>query len=179
MKVWLILLMTILISACKPPKSGESVGFLYPYWQWKISQQTLNAPLIVPVSGVKPNQIADTWGAARSEGRKHQGVDIFAKRGTPVMSTTQGIVYRVGANTLGGKVIWVLGPDSSRHYYAHLDDYALHIEQGDWVEVGEVLGYVGNTGNARSTPPHLHYGIYLKNGATNPYPFLSNNKVKK
>ena len=60
-----------------------------------------------------------------------------------------------------------------QHYYAHLDEYSDQIQEGDWVEVGQVLGYVGNTGNAQNTPPHLHYGIYLPGlGAINPYPFL-------
>ena len=171
--------MAILLCACKPPQSGEALGVQYPYWYWKLNQQNLSEQLIVPVDGVKARHIADTWGAARSQGRTHQGVDIFAKRGTAVLSTTEGIVYKVGTNTLGGKVVWVLGPNSSRHYYAHLDDYAQHIQQGDWVEVGEVLGYVGNTGNAKGTPPHLHYGIYLSTGAINPYPFLSDVNQEK
>jgi murein DD-endopeptidase MepM/ murein hydrolase activator NlpD len=69
--------------------------------------------------------------------------------------------------------VWVIGPDLSRHYYAHLDTYAQQIDVGDWVEQGTVLGYVGNTGNAKNTPPHLHYGIYLTGqGAVNPYPYL-------
>lgn len=161
-----------MLTACQPPTSGETAGIQYPYLYWKLQQQVLTEPLAIPVEGVKVTQIADTWGAARSNGRTHQGIDIFAKRGTPVLSATQGIVSRIGTNTLGGKVVWVVGPQLSRHYYAHLDEYAAHIQEGDWVEVGEVLGYVGNTGNAINTPPHLHYGIYLTSGATNPYPYL-------
>lgn len=178
-KVHIILIVGVLslLSACQPPRSGESTGLAYPYLYYKLQQQTLSESLPVPVEGVKPRNIADTWGAARSEGRKHQGVDIFAKRGTPVVSTTQGIVSKVGIDRLGGKVVWINGPDMSRHYYAHLDDYATQIQEGDWVEVGQVLGYVGNTGNAQNTPPHLHYGIYLKDsGATNPYDFLKDNE---
>ena len=162
----------ILMSGCQPPASGESTGIQYPYLYWKLQQQELITPLAMPVEGVKPRQIADTWGAARSNGRTHQGIDIFAVRGTPVLSSTQGIVSRVGTNSLGGKVVWIVGPKLSRHYYAHLDAYAENIQAGDWVEVGEVIGYVGNTGNAKNTPPHLHYGIYLTDGATNPYPYL-------
>ncbi|MNI93361.1 L-Ala--D-Glu endopeptidase precursor [compost metagenome] len=83
-------------------------------------------------------------------------------------------MVRVGIDDLGGKVVWIVGPNLSRHYYAHLNDYADQIQEGDWVEVGEVIGYVGNTGNAKSTPPHLHYGIYLNGqGAVNPYPYLT------
>lgn len=174
-KVKLILLAgsLSLLTACQPPQSGERAGLAYPYLYYQLQQQKLSETLPVPVEGVKPRQIADTWGGARSEGRKHQGVDIFAKRGTPVLSTTQGIVSQVGLDRLGGKVVWVIGPALSRHYYAHLDGYSAQIQEGDWIEVGQVLGYVGNTGNAQNTPPHLHYGIYLQSsGATNPYPFL-------
>ncbi|AMW78366.1 peptidase M23 [Acinetobacter sp. TGL-Y2] len=162
------------LTGCQPPPSGDAAGIQYPILYWNLKQQTLVAPLSMPVEGVKSRQIQDTWGAARSEGRKHQGIDIFAKRGTPVISATQGMVSQVGLDTLGGKVVWVVGPQLSRHYYAHLDDYAAEIQVGDWVEIGEVLGYVGNTGNAKNTPPHLHYGIYLSGqGATDPYPYLN------
>lgn len=146
----------------------------------QLSQQELPLQLGIPVEGVTARQIQDTWGAARSEGRTHQGVDIFAKRGTPVLSSTVGIVSQIGTNNLGGKVVWVLGPNLSRHYYAHLDNYAENIAEGDWVDVGEVIGYVGNTGNAQSTPPHLHYGIYLSGqGAVNPYPYLKFTQTSK
>ena len=125
----------------------------------------------VPVSGVRSVTLHDTWHAARGNGRKHEGIDIFARRGTPVRSATEGIVMRVGENRLGGRVVWVLGPGGQRHYYAHLDGYA-DIAPGMRVEAGRLLGYVGNTGNAAGTPPHLHYGIYGSAGAINPYPLL-------
>ncbi len=127
--------------------------------------------LPVPVEGVRTRALRDTWGGARSEGRKHEGIDIFAKRGTPVVSSTEGIVTQVGTNRLGGLVVWVTGPGGQRHYYAHLDRYS-DVEAGMRIEAGRVLGYVGNTGNAKGTPPHLHYGIYETGGAINPYPLL-------
>lgn len=129
------------------------------------------ATLPVPVAGVRPAQLADTWGGARSGGRRHEGIDIFARRGTPVLSSTEGIVLRVGTNSLGGQVVWVLGPGGQRHYYAHLDRYG-DVLAGMRVARGHVVGYVGNTGNAATTPPHLHYGIYAAGGAINPYPLL-------
>lgn len=129
------------------------------------------AALPVPVRGVEARALRDTWHGARSEGRKHEGIDIFAKRGTAVLSSTEGIVLRVGTNRLGGQVVWVLGPGGQRHYYAHLDRYA-QIANGQRVRAGSVLGYVGTTGNAAGTPPHLHYGIYEATGAVNPYPAL-------
>ena len=102
-----------------------------------------------------------------ARGRKHEGIDIFAARGTPVHSATEGIVLRVGANRLGGRVVWVLGPGGQRHYYAHLDRFA-DISAGLQVRAGTVLGYVGTTGNAAGTPPHLHYGVYESGGPINP-----------
>jgi murein DD-endopeptidase MepM/ murein hydrolase activator NlpD len=129
------------------------------------------AVLPVPVRGVAPRALRDTWHGARSEGRKHEGIDIFARRGTAVVAATEGVVLRVSTNRLGGQVVWVLGPGGQRHYYAHLDRYA-DIEQGQRVRPGTVLGYVGTTGNAAGTPPHLHYGIYEAGGAINPYPLL-------
>ena len=127
--------------------------------------------LPVPVRGVEARALRDTWGGARGGGRKHEGIDIFAKRGTPVISSTEGVILRVGTNRLGGQVVWVLGPGGQRHYYAHLDRYA-DIENGQRVRPGTILGYVGTTGNAAGTPPHLHYGIYETGGAINPYPLL-------
>jgi len=169
----LIFSLSILLTACQPPPSGEPAGWKSPYLYWQLKKAELIRPVEIPVQGVTARQIQDTWGGARSEGRKHEGTDIFAQRGTPVVSTTQGIVRKIGTNNLGGKVIWITGPNLSQHYYAHLDDYAEHIQEGDWVEAGEIIAYVGNTGNAKNTPPHLHYGIYLSGeGATNPYPYL-------
>ena len=124
-----------------------------------------------PVAALVAPTLVDTWGAARSGGRRHQGIDIFAARGTPVVSATRGVVTRVGVNRLGGQVVGVLGPGLEWHYYAHLERFG-RFREGDLVRPGDVLGYVGNSGNARGTPPHLHYGIYRR-GATNPYPRLA------
>ncbi len=118
--------------------------------------------------------LADTWGAARSQGRSHEGIDIFAERNTPVQATTHGIISKVGENTLGGRVVVIVGPGGAGHYYAHLEDYA-DINVNDWVEAGDVIGYVGDSGNAKGTPPHVHYGIYINGSAVNPYPLLIKN----
>lgn len=170
------ILLMLVLTGCEPVPSGDPVGMRYPIEYVRLMNMKLPTHLDVPVEGVKRQNIQDTWGAARGNNRKHEGIDIFAKRGTPVLSATSGIVLEVGTNNLGGRVIWVLGPEGSRHYYAHLEDYAPEIAKGDWVEAGTVLGYVGNTGNAQGTPPHLHYGIYLSEGAVNPYPYLRENK---
>jgi murein DD-endopeptidase MepM/ murein hydrolase activator NlpD len=134
--------------------------------------------LPVPVDGVQTSELRDTWGGARGAGRKHEGIDIFAKRGTRVLSSTEGIVAQVGTNRLGGLVVWVVGPGGQRHYYAHLGRHA-NVEAGMRVAAGRVLGYVGNTGNAEGTPPHLHYGVYDIGGAINPYPLLRATKPKR
>lgn len=151
-------------------------GLLEPYIERALYTMRLAAmpkpqALPVPVEGVRQRALRDTWGGARSEGRKHEGIDIFARRGTPVLSSTEGIVTNVGTNRLGGLVVWVLGPGGQRHYYAHLDGYS-DVQAGMRIEAGRVLGYVGNTGNAKNTPPHLHYGVYDTEGAINPYPLL-------
>jgi murein DD-endopeptidase MepM/ murein hydrolase activator NlpD len=114
-----------------------------------------------------------SFGAPRDGGRRrHAGIDIFAPRGTAVLAATDGWVRGSNTNTLGGKVVWIWSPlRRLRTYYAHLDDYA--VSSGAWVRAGEVVGYVGTTGNARGTPPHLHFGVYvLGAGAVDPLPYL-------
>lgn len=128
--------------------------------------------LPVPVENVRAAQIADTFGAPRGQDRSHQGVDIFADRGTPVMSSTEGLVVAVRDRGRGGRQVWVLGPGHERHYYAHLDEWAPGLRAGDRVRPGTMLGTVGDTGNAQGTPPHLHYGIYTMTGPIDPLPRL-------
>ncbi len=133
------------------------------------------APRILPgpVEGVRSRDLRDTWNGPRSGGRRHQGIDIFAKRGTPVRSTTSGIVATVGTNSLGGRIVRVFGPAGEWHYYAHLESFS-RVQPGDVIAAGTVVGTVGDSGNARGTPPHLHYGIYrMRGGAMNPYPRLA------
>jgi peptidoglycan LD-endopeptidase LytH len=136
---------------------------------YSLSTDEPSLHLLNPV-GTDPRKLVDTWGGVRSENRRHEGIDLFAPRGTPVRSTTRGLVTKVGTNRLGGQVVGVLGPGWEWHYYAHLDSFG-RFRQGDLVNEGDVIGYVGSTGNARGTPPHLHYGIYRR-GAINPYPRL-------
>ena len=94
-------------------------------------------------------------------------------RGTPVYSATEGYIVRVGENSLGGNVVSVLGAGGRVYYYAHLDKHAENLAVGDFVTPETILGTVGTTGNAQSTPPHLHFGVYTSAGAVNPLPFLT------
>jgi len=143
----------------------------YPRTLYELSRLPPPEALPVPVDGIEPGGIADTWGAPRGADRRHQGVDIFAARGTPVRSTTRGVVLRVAERGLGGRQVWVLGPGRQRHYYAHLDAWAPGLQARDVVWPGTLLGTVGATGNARGTAPHLHYGIY-DGDALDPLPLL-------
>lgn len=135
-------------------------------------QEELPRTLPIPVDGVAAAHLQNTWGSARDGGRHHKGIDIFAPRNTPIRSVTEGIVESKGMRGLGGQVVTVTGPGGYRHYYAHLEDFGSQAV-GDWVEAGEIIGYVGNSGNAAVSSTHLHYGIYTPAGdAINPYPFL-------
>ena len=130
------------------------------------------AKIQIPIRSVEAKQIADTFGAPRSEERLHQGQDIFAPRGTPIYSATEGYVWRVGENRLGGNTVMVLGAGGRVYYYAHLDGHAPELEVGDEVTTDTILGIVGNTGNAKGTPPHLHFSVYTPSGAINPLPLF-------
>jgi murein DD-endopeptidase MepM/ murein hydrolase activator NlpD len=139
---------------------------------YRLSRMPPALEVPVPVDGVRTRAIADTWGAARDAGRRHEGTDVFAPRGTAVLSATRGVVLRIGETGIGGRQVWVTGPGGERHYYAHLEGWADGLHVGQRIAAGDVLGQVGDTGNARGTPPHLHYGIYGEGGALNPYPRL-------
>ena len=125
-----------------------------------------------------PYSYVDTYGAPRMEGSKyyhrHEGTDIFALKGTPVVAVVDGVLENVGTATLGGIKLWLRSPgDNWTYYYAHLNGYAPGVTNGKRVKKGEVIGYVGNTGNAQGTPPHVHFETHVPSGApTNPYPIL-------
>lgn len=138
----------------------------------KLYTQEPDTRLAMPLEEVRKKEIADTWQAARGENRKHEGQDIFAPRGTPILSATSGYIYNIGENNLGGQTVSVISKGGRVYYYAHLDSYARGIQIGDRVTTRTVLGYVGTTGNAQGTPPHLHFGVYTSSGAINPLPML-------
>ena len=133
-----------------------------------------SAPVLAfPVQGKDARAVQSYWGADRDAGRRvHQGIDIFADRGTPALAAVDGYVTNVGVNRLGGNVVWLR--DERRGitlYYAHLDRQL--VEEGQRVSPGDTIGTIGNTGNARTTPPHLHFGIYRRGeGPRDPYPYV-------
>jgi murein DD-endopeptidase MepM/ murein hydrolase activator NlpD len=137
----------------------------------KKAKTKVSKALAFPVAGKKSN-IGSFWGASRDGGaRSHKGIDIFAKKGTPVVAISDGVIVDKGVSPRGGRILWL---KSANHpwsaYYAHLDKWA--VNEGQRVRKGQVLGTVGNTGNARTTPSHLHFGIYKTTGPVNPLPIV-------
>ncbi len=137
--------------------------------------------LMVPVAGVVPARLEDSFSAPRDGGsRRHNAIDIMAPRGTPVLAADDGRVHRVSRNNLGGLTVYVLDlAERFLYYYAHLDGYRDGLREGMTVARGEVLGYVGTTGNAPANVPHLHFqamryrrGRYWDGEAVNPKPYL-------
>jgi len=135
--------------------------------------------IVMPLENVPKKQVANTWHALRGRNRLHEGQDIFAPRGTPIYSATEGYVYSVGENPLGGQTVSVIGDGGRIYYYAHLDSYGRELAEGDHVTTRTMLGYVGTTGNAQGTPPHLHFGVYTTAGAINPLPLLTDRTEAK
>jgi murein DD-endopeptidase MepM/ murein hydrolase activator NlpD len=140
---------------------------------------TLRAEALLgfPVTGLDTRAIQSGFGDERDGGtRAHRGVDIFAARGTDAVAAVDGWVTRVDATRRGGNVVWLTPVFGDlRLYYAHLDTQL--VEVGQFVRRGDVIGTVGNTGNAATTPPHLHFGVYVRRagqrgGATDPVSFL-------
>lgn len=130
------------------------------------------AALAFPVANGK-SKIGDRWGARRDGGkRKHMGVDIYASKGTPVVAITDGIIVERANMPVGGKTLWLKAADHRwTAYYAHLDKQL--VREGQLVRKGQVIGTVGNTGNARNMPAHLHFGIDDGKNWTNPLPYIN------
>jgi len=131
----------------------------------------LAAGQVCPVNGF--TSFTDTWGAPRSRGRSHQGVDMLGARGTPVVAIESGTIRRMGSGGLGGISIWLTGPSGNQFYYAHLEAWADGLRAGQSVQVGELIGYMGTSGNAPEYIPHLHFEHHPGGGAAvNPYPLV-------
>ena len=140
--------------------------------------------LLIPVAGIAPNQLDDTFNDARGSERRHQALDIMAARGTPVLAARDGKVEKLFNSKPGGLTIYQFDPTGTyAYYYAHLDRYATGLAEGRQLRRGEVIGYVGSTGNASADAPHLHFAIFVlgpekrwwKGTAIDPYPLLVGN----
>jgi len=137
--------------------------------------------LLIPVQGVTARQLHDTYNDARSGGRVHDAIDIHAPRGTPVLAANDGVVIKLHSGARGGTSLYQLDTDGrTRYYYAHLTAYADGIHEGVPVHKGQVIGYVGDTGNAQPGDYHLHFSIAILSSASrwwggtnlNPYDVL-------
>ena len=137
--------------------------------------------LIIPVAGVRPDQLRDTFSESRSEGRVHDAIDIAAPLGTPVLAAAGGTIVKLFHSERGGTTIYQLSTDNKFvYYYAHLDRYAEGLTEGHVAEQGETIAYVGNSGNAGAENYHLHFSIalisdprhYWQGVSINPYPLL-------
>jgi murein DD-endopeptidase MepM/ murein hydrolase activator NlpD len=140
-----------------------------------------SARLIIPVAGVQPEQLRDTFSEARSEGRVHDAIDILAPRGTPVIAAADGPIVKLFHSERGGTTIYQLSTDGKFvYYYAHLERYAESLAEGHFAKQGETIAYVGDTGNAGPGNYHLHFSIaeisnpkdFWHGVNINPYPLL-------
>jgi murein DD-endopeptidase MepM/ murein hydrolase activator NlpD len=124
-----------------------------------------------PVAG--QHNFVDTFGAPRADVPVHVGNDVFAAFGTPVVAVADGRLYRVGTLKISGNRVWLRDRKGYRYFYAHLSDFAAAAYNGADVHAGEVIGFIGNTGDAEPTPPHLHFEVHMPNGAVvDPYAYL-------
>ena len=137
--------------------------------------------LLLPVAGIKTSQLVDTYTQSRSGGRLHDAIDIMAPRGTPVLAVADGRVVKLFDSKQGGLTVYQFDTSEAvAYYYAHLDSYAAGVVEGKQLKRGELVGYVGSTGNASPDGPHLHFAIFMlgpeknwwQGTAINPYPLL-------
>lgn len=145
--------------------SADEIAMYFRYRS--LINRSPDAKIAIPIRGIRAQQIEDTWGAARGADRKHEGQDIFAPRNTPIYSATDGYILDVGENALGGRTVSVIGAGGRVFYYAHLQAYG-DFREGEAVTTNSIVGYVGTSGNAAGTPPHLHFAVYTNSGAINP-----------
>jgi murein DD-endopeptidase MepM/ murein hydrolase activator NlpD len=139
--------------------------------------------LAIPVAGIRPEQLSDTFTQARAHGRPHDALDIMAPRGTPVVAAAEGTVEKLFFSHGGGGItVYVRSPDRAwMYYYAHLDRYAPGLAEGQQLRRGDPVGFVGSTGDASPTAPHLHFAInhmapderWWQGTPINPYPLLA------
>jgi len=163
------------------PAFGNPAPTISPSPALQIPEETPASNLIIPVAGVRPDQLRDTFSESRSEGRVHDAIDISAPLGTPVLAAADGTIIKLFHSVRGGTTIYQLSTDNKFvYYYAHLDRYAEGLTEGHFAKQGETIGYIGDSGNAGAGNYHLHFSIalisdpkhYLQGVNINPYPLL-------
>jgi murein DD-endopeptidase MepM/ murein hydrolase activator NlpD len=194
--IWTIVIVTALISSAvtsafwvvafnrgpvsTPPEPRQTEGQTAPT---RAELEIGPSGLAIPVAGIKPEALANTYQAARSGGRVHNAIDIMAPHGTPVVASAPGVVEKLFFSQGGGGIsVYVRSPDKQWiFYYAHLEAYAPGLKEGQAVKQGDVLGTVGSTGNASPSGPHLHFAVnkmaagddWHDGSPVNPYPLLA------
>jgi murein DD-endopeptidase MepM/ murein hydrolase activator NlpD len=160
------------LASAAPSKSGAPTNDALPI---------RSRDLIIPVEGIRPEQLSDTYNERRGGTRAHEALDIMAPRGTPVRAVADSRIVKLFDSKPGGLTIYAFDPTQPlAYYYAHLDRYAAGITEGTQVKQGEVIGYVGTTGNANPNAPHLHFAIFKlgpekrwwQGTPVNPFPYL-------
>lgn len=167
-----------------PPVAIEPLPIDPPAGVTAVAPELSSAPstgLAMPVLGIKPEQLTDTYTQSRGAGRSHDAIDVMAPRGTPVVAVDDGRIAKLFTSVPGGLTLYQFDRDEKlAYYYAHLDSYAPGVAEGKPVKRGELIGYVGFTGNANPAAPHLHFAVFVlgpekswwKGAAVNPYPLL-------
>lgn len=146
--------------AAAQARGANFISIAVPASEPSFLERLMAKPLLIPVAGVHLEQLRDSYLEARSGGREHQGIDIMAPRGTPVLAVADGRIVKLHQGPRGGNSIYQLDSDGrTRYYYAHLDRYADGLARGKAVSQGDTIGYVGDTGNARPGDCHLHFSI--------------------
>jgi murein DD-endopeptidase MepM/ murein hydrolase activator NlpD len=169
------------VSSLQPLDSPPNVSSPPPTSPESPTQEGVPGKLIVPVAGVRPDQLQDTFAQSRSEGRVHDAIDILAPKGTRVLAAADGTIVKLFHSDRGGTTIYQSSVDRKFiYYYAHLDRYADGLTEGHFARQGETIAYVGDTGNAGAGNYHLHFSIavvsdpkrYWEGTNINPYPLL-------
>jgi murein DD-endopeptidase MepM/ murein hydrolase activator NlpD len=182
---WFLLLLFILgaIAFALMLGSGREQSAPAPAPTMSAAPAQTSSGLVIPVAGVRPEQLTDTWGQSRGGGmREHHAIDIMAPRGTPVIAAAPGRVEKIFESDNGGHTVYVRSPDGSTvYYYAHLDAYRPGLAEGQQVKTGDVIATVGSTGDASPDAPHLHFEIkrmapgegWWQGQEINPFPLLA------
>lgn len=173
--------LALVAALLRPKRPGKIMTAGEPAPSMSAARPDSAGTLVIPVQGVTRDRLRDTYSHARGLGRRHDAIDIEAPRGTPVLSVAASVVMKLFQSDRGGTTLYALAPDQRTvYYYAHLDRYADGMTEGRRLRAGEIIGYVGDSGNAQPGDYHLHFEIsttadpkkYWGGTPVNPYPLL-------